>query len=340
MPEAQYRIEDVSQAPRGWAVRTHLQGAHRVRIAFPPGRKQKGTGQLVQILHPKTENPKSCKTNPHGLHLSVCTDPDFVHPKNGKAKRNRNVGFGEAALTILANSKRRHNFETSAKSKSDATRKVRELIARGINAWIYEDPVKGWQVVGFDPTKSKRNQNNGAEKIYRDFHGRAPHEVLALQDALVTSGDYSALGDMDELWLSPVKVDDDGKVLDDDGRKVAPAIVFEPKDKVILGVAGSGGQLYFIGGNQELPLDYAEKKGLPIDKRWMSLGAVYAISYKTEKSFNGFKTTTYVHELGEETGERPMLVYDSETKRMFLVGGEYSIAPFDKKMGASPGIVN
>jgi hypothetical protein len=41
-------------------VRTVTQGEHEVRIAFPPGRREKGSGHVVEILHPTHENPGYC----------------------------------------------------------------------------------------------------------------------------------------------------------------------------------------------------------------------------------------------------------------------------------------
>jgi hypothetical protein len=67
MSEAQYRHEEVAAVPSGWRVRTvtHSSG-HRARIAFPPGRRRKGAGKLVSILHPRSEhNP--CEVNPAEL---------------------------------------------------------------------------------------------------------------------------------------------------------------------------------------------------------------------------------------------------------------------------------
>ena len=49
---ARFRHEDVAAIPVGWKVRTVKAGAHRVRVAFPPGRRQTGAGRLVSVLHP------------------------------------------------------------------------------------------------------------------------------------------------------------------------------------------------------------------------------------------------------------------------------------------------
>lgn len=58
---SKYRHQDISAVPAGWRVRTVKAGAHRVRVAFPPGARQKGSGKVVSVLHPQNENP--CRMN-------------------------------------------------------------------------------------------------------------------------------------------------------------------------------------------------------------------------------------------------------------------------------------
>jgi hypothetical protein len=61
----QYRHEDISTPPKGWKVRTKtLPSGHLVRIAFPPGRRRKGSGEVVSILHPLGKNPCQNPCNP------------------------------------------------------------------------------------------------------------------------------------------------------------------------------------------------------------------------------------------------------------------------------------
>lgn len=59
---AQFRTEHIAETPRGYHVRQFSPGPrseHLVRVAFPPGRRKKGSGKLVEILHPASErNPK------------------------------------------------------------------------------------------------------------------------------------------------------------------------------------------------------------------------------------------------------------------------------------------
>lgn len=56
--------EEIQAVPAGYQVRTitHPSG-HEVRLAFPPGRRKRGSGRLIEILHPHgAKNP--CSKNP------------------------------------------------------------------------------------------------------------------------------------------------------------------------------------------------------------------------------------------------------------------------------------
>jgi|SRR5882672_609421 len=71
-----YQHEEIAPVPRGYKVRTVRRGQHEIRLAFPPGRRQKGSGVLVEILHPTGENPQ-CRIanflNPTKLELQRAT---------------------------------------------------------------------------------------------------------------------------------------------------------------------------------------------------------------------------------------------------------------------------
>lgn len=61
-----FRAQHVAETPAGWHVRTVESGGHEIRIAFPPGRRKKGSGKVVEVMHPAAENP--CKMgNPSEL---------------------------------------------------------------------------------------------------------------------------------------------------------------------------------------------------------------------------------------------------------------------------------
>lgn len=86
-----YRHEEISATPRGYKVRTVQLGGHVVRIAFPPGRRRKGAGQVVEILHPKGENNPSCivsnqaRKNPH--ELIIFGNPSKLERQRGARER-------------------------------------------------------------------------------------------------------------------------------------------------------------------------------------------------------------------------------------------------------------
>jgi hypothetical protein len=69
---SRFKVEHFSAVPPGYKVRTVVRKAHRVRIAYPPGRRVKGSGKVVEVLHPVNEN--SCRlSNP--MELVVLANP-------------------------------------------------------------------------------------------------------------------------------------------------------------------------------------------------------------------------------------------------------------------------
>jgi len=64
--------------------------------------------------------------------------------------------------------------------------------------------------------------------------------------------------------------------------------------------------------------------------RMVEIGEIVTISYFADKHHlsgpeEQKKGMHYIHELGEETGVRPILVYDRVNKQMGVVGGEYRV---------------
>jgi hypothetical protein len=95
-----------------------------------------------------------------------------------------------------------------------------------------------------------------------------------------------------------------------------------------------GSQLYFEGGDQDLSgqLEELEKAGCPVGRgtRFVVVGTVHSISYFGDKwHLTGPKEQKkgmhYIHVLGEETGVKPILVFDVLQRRVGFVGGEYRV---------------
>ena len=52
------------------------------------------------------------------------------------------------------------------------------------------------------------------------------------------------------------------------------------------------------------------------------LGELVAVTYRTSKDG---ERATWEHEFGEEGGKKPRLVADPESKKLFIVGGDYTV---------------
>lgn len=338
MAERKYRTQDVARTPRGHRVRTVLSGGHVIRIAFPAGARRRGAGKVVQVLHPREENMACNPTafiqveRPEGMAVVMVSAPKGIAP----AIYSRGLEDVRAAVLEFSGKPPRH-ISLDEKGKIVAANPVLEALiaggAAGAAAVLASEATKRFKSKTENRrNRKRRNQANAAAQLYESFHGRSPREVLEMEEACCAAGDYAVLGEMRALWLVPVS----GEL----SSWPKPTIDFEKEDGVLLAASPDNTQLYLIGGNQMLPLDFLEGQGKDTTKQFIDLGTAYGVAYATEKKFDNFRTTEYAHEFGEETGERPMAYYDSRTHRILLVGGGYSISPTDKKLGASPGIVN
>lgn len=115
---AQFTVQHVAVTPRGWHVRTKLEGKHRLRIAFPPGPRQTGVGKLVEILHPRGENPcpqKKRYANP-GEELLIFGNPS--------RRRKKNDGELDDAELLYQEFHGRDPKEILKVQRSDASRKT------------------------------------------------------------------------------------------------------------------------------------------------------------------------------------------------------------------------
>jgi hypothetical protein len=108
-----FKHEDVSAVPAGWKVRTVTHGDHRVRVAFPPGRKVKGSGRLVSVLHPVHENPTCAirSSNPAEL-LIMGANPPRKYAAETKLERQRAARERAAAIRAarLSNAGMKHGL--------------------------------------------------------------------------------------------------------------------------------------------------------------------------------------------------------------------------------------
>ena len=128
-----------------------------------------------------------------------------------------------------------------------------------------------------------------------------------------------------------------GAVLSGNPRSRNPGDSVGP-NTTLLSSNEDGTQLYLVGGDQSLDLDDLDITGDCATKELVTIGDVVKIYYETQKDFDKFEDIQYHHELGEETGELPILAYDRLNQRLLFVGGAYHI---EKPWGeTSPGLEN
>jgi hypothetical protein len=169
-----------------------------------------------------------------------------------------------------------------------------------------------------NPKKGKRrnpNEIDQAAERFKEFHGELPKEVVDVQEKEIARDTYSGLGYLYEMRCA--KNAAEPFTLDFHGLGV------------VLARSVEGHQLYIVGGDQDCD---SILKGEDQGKDFVNVGIIRRISYVTRKDFDKFKESIYEHKFGEEGGDLPWLLYNRLQKRLFIVGGDYTIA--------KPGIIN
>jgi hypothetical protein len=277
--ERQFEHEDIAEVPKGWKVRTVAQkDGTQVRVAFQPGRRRKGSGKLISILHPK--NPKS-KT------------AEQVEAMKAKAVKFLQDVVGDRAKAAEVESMSLQEYAEKKKIAISNPRKAKSEKRKAKS----ENP----------------DETAEAARLYEEFHGKKPDQVQDLIEREVARDTYSALGDLLELRFN--KSGDKYK-LDFQGCRVK------------LASSAEGSQLYLIGGDQNCDALLA-KNG---HKDFVSLGVIDAVTYVTRKGFDRFHESAYQHKFGEEGGEKPWGLYNTLSKKIFIVDGSYRIE--------APGIID
>jgi hypothetical protein len=410
MPET-FQHEHVAMVPRGYKVRTVTRGDHEIRVAFPPGRRVRGAGRLVEILHPAGENPL-CKivnlVNPSTLELKRKTrdrsrrirearsNPYFsetltqgsrsvliwANEPEGPYHLRPYLNFGETPATrelsarplkSLEKARKRARMWLAAMSHSNPA--IRTGYTREGDKFEWLDIGQKWEVVGthpggrefyrqaypklvvsvkpklealfrkmlpqpagHNPAKSVPEQHrekvlailkkmpkpirdvfnrnpdddefDAAEGLYEEFHGRAPREILEMQESSETRGEYTALGELVELTMIAGTGDRVQIKFASDGVRVASS--------------PNGEQLYLLGGNQDIS-GSLKLFGVDENKDLIDLGEAKQIVYEAAKWQTDFTPQEWKHDFGEESGVRPRAFFDQLKKRIFFAGGNYQV---------------
>jgi hypothetical protein len=118
-----YRVEHVAPVPRGWKVRTKMEATHMLRIAFPPGRRQKGAGEVVEIFHPVNENPCALR-NPYSPETKMRQREARERAQRIRGARFSNPGATERAAELYKEFHGKEPREILEMQESDAARQT------------------------------------------------------------------------------------------------------------------------------------------------------------------------------------------------------------------------
>ena len=201
------------------------------------------------------------------------------------------------------------------------------------HAW--SDYMKGWNAEKRRPNPA--NPEGAAQDMYESFHGKPATSQVIVKEEYHEHEHLATIGVLVNFWVAPLSQPGKGVLIETSDANGDFDEVGADDKTVFLAANEQGTQLYFVGGDQSLDLDKLKFTG-DFVKDSMVIGVIYEVTYRTKKEFDKFELTDYYHELGEETGDQPMLVYDSLSPHCAISGGRYKInMPL---LGVSPGIEN
>jgi hypothetical protein len=310
--------QEVRGVPSGWKVRTVKAREHRVRVAFPPGRREKGSGVVVAVLHPKNENPSTCATrqkNPAELLLMGANPIDRGKQREARdrAERIRAARLSNPYDNLSVNERlafgRLGLGKAQLQSAADI-RKARKEVAE-VNRLRNRlpNPGAGTAEIGEEADK--------AQELYEKFHETESAHYTVLSEPHMQSGDYTDLGEFLDIKVKPAN-----------GGPVQ-VISFEGNDiRLVCDVGGR--QLYLAGDGQDLDdasvSIFADGSG---DR--LHLGKARHIAYQAVKWHPQIpdgargKDKPYEHRFGEDGGAEPDVWYSRSMKRLLIGKASYRV---------------
>ena len=156
-----------------------------------------------------------------------------------------------------------------------------------------------------------RAKNPSAEALREKFTGKEADRIRIFDEPHMPGGDYAALGKLLALYVKPRQ---GGQV-----QMIQASGVTVVSDE-------SARQIYFVGGDQDVSAGLHVFGAVDRGAGLFELGEARRIDYKQRKEHVPHpESDSWRHEFGEETGVRPIVLFDVNAKRLLLEGGEYEI---------------
>lgn len=183
----------------------------------------------------------------------------------------------------------------------------------------------------------KKNPAAQASAMYELFHGMPPDEVIEIVERVHVHSNLTSIGTLTSMLIQT----ESGRQFNLNGADPDTA---KKSDVVYVTINERGDQIFFRGGDQEIPKRLLEQHGFKAAdfREHMIIGAVLELTYRTKKKFekDGKELVDFYHTLGKEHsgGVVPMLVYNPRDPSIAFYGGRYKVLPKRGDIGASPGI--
>jgi hypothetical protein len=156
-----------------------------------------------------------------------------------------------------------------------------------------------------------RRQNPDAAGIREDFTGMPVEHEHVREEPHMPAGNYAQLGNLLSLYVKP--------------RKGSQVLEIKPS-RVIVVSDESARQIWFVGGDQDVSEALEQFGALNRGTGIYELGEARRIDYEQRKEHVPHPDQDHWrHNFGEETDERPTVLFDLPHKRLLLEGGAYQI---------------
>lgn len=332
---ARFRREDVASVPGGWKVRTVKAGAHRVRVAFPPGRKQKGSGRLVSVLHPVSgSNPCA---NPCSLRASNPAELLVMSANHPPRRRNAEARAGKISQTLMKfadKADKKGQGHLAEAYREMARKNPAELLIMGANpsrrtlereARDRAERIRAARLHTNPRVEVVAAPNPPTEEIVEEFTGREVEFMDIYNEPHMPRGRYAKLGPLIALYIKPTK----GGQVQRIGAAEAVGHDFPKawggKPPVVV-CDSSARQIYFVDGAQDITEALAAFGAIDRGNGIVELGQGRRIDYQCRKEHVAEPDEDlWKHDHGEENGEMPTVLFDTRTKRILYEGGDYRI---------------
>jgi hypothetical protein len=161
------------------------------------------------------------------------------------------------------------------------------------------------------PHNWKPRTNPSAAALREAFTGADADSYTVHREDHMPAGDYAQLGKLLALYVKPHF-----------GGQVQ---MIKPRGTILV-ADESARQLWFVGGDQDISSALSVFGAVDRGSGLFELGEARRIDYKQRKEHvPDPDVDEWRHEFGEETGERPLVLFDATRKRLLLEGGEYVV---------------